>query len=139
MEREPDIVALAARLGLRRLTYRTFARPVLASPVVVAKPDVPVVPAQDAPPPAPFAAAPSPVIAAAPPVIAAAAAASAPVPMPVAGAPAPRAVPEPAPYFPLLAQALAQGNAAAAFVPAAAEPFLNLRRAVAGPLDSPEH
>ncbi|WP_347541473.1 hypothetical protein [Roseomonas sp. CAU 1739] len=123
MERDPDIAALAARLGLRRLTYRSFARPVIATPAV-ARPAVP------APPPEFVAAAPpaSPT-----PEVPAAAFVTAPVP----ARPVPQAAP--APYFPLLAQALAQGGASVSSAPASAQPFLNLRRAIAGPADPAEH
>lgn len=132
MERDPDIAALAARLGLRRLAYRSFVRPVLVRPTVVAEPSVP---AMVSPPPEAMAAAQPPVIA----VPAVNAPAMPFAPAPASSPPIPPAAAQPVPHFPLLAQALARGGTAAADVPAAAQPFLNLRRAIADPPDSLEH
>jgi hypothetical protein len=130
MKRNPDVVALAARLGLRNLTYRTFARPPMPQRPAAPEPAPPVVeaepvatPALDELPPRAAAAAPGPVFHAAP---------AAPYQPPAAPMPAVAAAPPV--VFPLLVQALARPGAGApdAAGAAAAQPYLNLRHAVQG-------
>ena len=133
IEQEPDISALAKRLGLRHLTYRTFSRPPMPPSATVA----PVAPPEPSPQPtvalAPEPAAPvrPPQPVAPPPEI------GVPMPMPVLFTTEP-AAPRPlaaAPMqFPLLVQALARSAAPQpeTDAPASAQPFLNLQRAIAG-------
>jgi hypothetical protein len=105
---DPDIASLAARLGVKGLRYRSFARPV---PRRTAEPVVAIV--QVAPLPAPRQAAPQPLVQAA-------------VTAPVAAAPPPTAA------FPLLSEALAASRVAVAPVlPPAARPFAGLAAAIA--------
>lgn len=153
---DPDIAALAARLGLRGLRYRSFARAPAWAAARTAKDD----PARDAAPaaaePQPAAVATWPAAAVPPPADAPrpAAAASLPAveppplpiePLPAAAAPfaavppftvAPRepaSLPAAPPQFPLLADALARaaGQSPPDPVPDAARPFAALRLAVA--------
>lgn len=147
---DPDIAALAARLGLRGLRYRSFARAPAWVAARTAKDD----PARDAAPaaaePQPAAVATWPAAAVPPPAAAASLPAVEPPPppiepLPTAAAPfaavppftvAPRepaSLPAAPPQFPLLADALARaaGQSPPDPVPDAARPFAALRLAVA--------
>ena len=143
MERNPDIVVLAARLGLRQVRYRTFVRPAMPPRPAAKEPDpptamaAPIEPPPEAPPaptvfqPAPASQVPMPPVAAAPPVL---------WPFPAPTTPAAAAAPPV--VFPLLAQALVHPAAeqqASGAGPAAAQPFLNLRHAVLGAAGQAKH
>lgn len=137
MEQAPDIAALTARLGLQGLAYRTFPRPIVVPAMAVAPalpeaPPWPVTPALRAAPA-------MPVVQAAPALPAVANLPNLPpVPTNLASMAPPMEARWPAdsgPHFPLLTQALSRGGGA---IPASAQPFLNLRLAVAGPSDRAE-
>ena len=120
MRQDPDVAALAARLGLTRFTYRTFARPALT------------VMAPTPPPPLPSSVARPELSEDAPlQTVPEARRLQSLFMPPAAASPIER---EPIQRFPLLEQVLS-GVAAA---PASAQPFLDLRRAVAGPSDQVE-
>ena len=140
---DPDIAALAKRLGLRGLRYRSFVpTPLPAAPLPAAEPEHLPEPEQAMEPMAPGPAAPVPL----PPTPAWAEppAAAWPVPMPAAAPMAAPMVPPlmmapppaPSPSFPLLGAALtAAGQRGAPIpdaVPDAARPFAALRFAVSG-------
>lgn len=129
MERDPDIAVLAARFGLRHLTYRTFERPSFPAPSAVTA-DEPV----DVPPAAAIVATPEPLMPARPPQPV-----MPPPAMPSAAtmAPMPPAAAAPPMHFPLLMQALSRQAVAPA--PASAQPFLNLRHVLAETSPQAEH
>lgn len=137
IQSDPDIAALTARLGLSQFAYRTFSRPVMAPPApataVVPPPPLPVLPvvAQPAPPQSSLATPPAPTHTSA--EIQPAQHRIIPI-MPIATPPAPT---DPGLRFPLLEQVFSGGAATPA--PASAHPFLDLRRAVAGPINPAEY
>jgi hypothetical protein len=133
MERDPDIAALASRLGLRQLKYRTFERPAMPEPVArAAEPPTEAPPAApEAPAPAQLAPEPEPLVAVRP--------AQPFIPPPIVAAPQPTAAVAPM-QFPLLQQALSRQPAAAqAAMAPAAQPFLNLRHVIAETSRQAEH
>lgn len=146
--RDPDIAALAKRLGLRGLRYRSFAPPAMPAPPPA---DIPVE-VETAPVPlveptiAPAATVGPPVWQ--PPVEPAAPPPAWPAPVVQAAPPAPAWQPPPAvepptasATFPLLGSALAAAARRPVpipdTVPEAARPFAALRLAVAGPDSAP--
>ena len=138
---DPDIAALALRLGLRGLQYRSFVRlpagtrthaaadmvSELAPDSIPALPELPPAHATMEPSAAPLAT--GPYLTAPPPVAAPAITAASSMPMPQPVAP---------PRFPLLDEALARaaGPSVPDPVPDAARPFAALRFAVAGRTDA---
>ncbi len=132
--RETDISALAERLGMRGMRYRSFGNPPYrgtrrAAPAAAGPEGPAAAPAQSAPAP--------PGV----PITAAFAQAPPPVASPPSWQPQPAAPAPPLPVFPLIAQALAAASGPAPSVapgdraeavPPGTLPFLALRAAVRG-------